>query len=126
MANPIVHVEIPAKNPKESSEFYAHVFGWKPNVAEEFNYYMFQAEGGPGGGFTQVSDDPNSPGGVVKPGDVLIYLGTDDIEASLAEIEAHGGKTLVPKMEIPNTGWFAIFADPAGNRIALYKDMSQG
>jgi predicted enzyme related to lactoylglutathione lyase len=56
-------------------------------------------------------------------GTVLVYIGTDDIEASLAEIEAHGGQLVAPKMEIPNMGWFAGFKDPAGNTRALYKDM---
>ena len=31
-----------------------------------------------------------------------------------------GASTLVPKTEIPGTGWFAIFTDPTGNRMALY------
>jgi len=38
---------------------------------------------------------------------------------------AAGGQVLVPKMEIPNTGWFAIFADPVGTRAALYTGMQQ-
>jgi len=45
----------------------------------------------------------------------------EDIDAKSQEIEAHGGKCLVPKSEIPNTGWFAIFTDPTGNTMALYK-----
>ena len=59
------------------------------------------------------------------PGDVLIYIGTDDIEASLAKIQALGGKVVAPKTEIPQTGWFAIFTDPTGNKIGLYTAMHQ-
>ena len=58
-----------------------------------------------------------------KIGEVLIYVFTDDIEAMLAKAEALGAKTLTPKTEIPQ-GWFAVFADPAGNRIALFADPS--
>lgn len=116
--HPIVHIEIPAADVKAASEFYAQVFGWQIDHSME-NYPMFAAEGGPGGGFTQLSDPGHSVG---RP---LLYLGTDDIEASLADVEAHGGKTLQPKMEIPHVGWFAIFADPAGNAIALYTDIKQ-
>jgi predicted enzyme related to lactoylglutathione lyase len=52
-------------------------------------------------------------------GDVLIYVFTDDIDTTLAKAEAQGAQTLTPKTEVPH-GWFAVFADPAGNRIALY------
>lgn len=116
--HPIVHVEIASKDFKASSKFYSEVFGWKPHVAEEFDYYMFESEGGPGGGFVKqqagLEDTP-----------VLIYIGTDDVEASLAEVEAHGGKVMVPKTEIPGTGWFAIFTDPSGTKVALYKALQQ-
>ena len=67
-----------------------------------------------GGGFNPV-------GGELNPaGTVIVYVGTDDITASLEKAEALGGKTLVPKTEIPGMGWFGIFADPTGNKIGLF------
>ena len=81
---------------------------------------MFQAEPGPGGGFVQVGDE-----GGYKAGEVLIYVSTDDIDATLARIESLGGKTIQPKTEIPGVGWFARFADPSGNTIALFKGTGQ-
>ncbi|MFI5272850.1 MAG: VOC family protein [Ktedonobacterales bacterium] len=68
--------------------------------------------------FVQVGEATDA-----KIGEVLIYIFTDDIDATLAKAEALGAKTLTPKTEIPH-GWFAAFADPAGNRIALYSDPS--
>ena len=116
--HPIVHVEIPAQDTAAASKFYAEAFGWNIQHEPTFNYYMFQANPGPGGGFVQIGGMGDN-----KQGEVLIYIGTDDIDASLAKVEAAGGKTLQPKSEIPNVGWFAYFADPAGNRIALYTTM---
>jgi predicted enzyme related to lactoylglutathione lyase len=113
--HPIVHVEIPASDTKAGGKFYADVFGWKVETDPTFDYTMFQGEGGPGGGFVGTSGP--------MPADVLIYIGTDDIEASLREVEAHGGKTVTPKTEIPNTGWFAVFTDPTGNRVGLFTSM---
>jgi len=84
------------------------------------NYITFDAEGGPGGGFNPTED------GDTNPGDILIYIQTENIEASLAEIEAAGGKTLTPKSEIPGIGWYALFADLTGNRVGLYMSMSAG
>jgi len=118
--HPIVHIEIPAHNTKAASQFYADVFGWKITTDPNFDYHMFSAEGGPGGGFVNIGE----MGGVTyKQGELMVYIGTDDIEASLAAVEKHGGKIVLPKTEIPQVGWFAFFTDPAGNRVALYKVM---
>jgi predicted enzyme related to lactoylglutathione lyase len=120
MANhPIVHVEIPVINAKDSAEFYAKIFDWKLEHDATFDYWQFRAEGGPGGGFIQVGGQADA-----KVNEPVLYIGTDDIEATLATIEANGGKTILPKTDIPGIGWFAYFADPAGNRMALYTDMN--
>jgi hypothetical protein len=81
---------------------------------------MFQPDPGPGGGFVKVGEQPP-----YKPGEVLIYVSTDDIDATLAKAESLGAKTLVPKTEIPQTGWFAFFSDPTGNRIGLFTGINQ-
>lgn len=116
----VVHIEIPANDPSSASKFYADAFDWKIQVDPGFDYHMFQAEPGPGGGFVKVGDNPP-----YKPGEVLIYISTDDIDATLAKIESLGGKTLQPKTEIPHTGWFAIFSDPTGNHLALFTALNQ-
>jgi predicted enzyme related to lactoylglutathione lyase len=114
MANhPIAHIEIPTTDPHTTGTFYSEVFGWQITVNQEHNYTIFQAEGGLRGGFA----GPAEP--TYKPNRLLVYLTTDDIDATLARIEAHGGKTIVPKTEIPHVGWWAVFADPAGNHIGL-------
>jgi hypothetical protein len=114
MANhSVVHIEIPASDPKALGAFYGEVFGFKIEVDEQMNYVQFSPEDGPGGGFPEVSDQ-------FKPGDVMVYFGTNDIEATLGKIEAGGGATVMPKTEIPGIGWFAIFSDPTGNQLALY------
>jgi predicted enzyme related to lactoylglutathione lyase len=81
------------------------------------NYTTFDAEG-VGGGFNPVQE--NNPAGTV-----LVYIQTDDIEATLAKVEAHGGKTVMPKYEIPTVGWMAIFRDPTGNNVALLKPVME-
>jgi len=112
--HPIVHIEIPASDLKEASKFYADVFGWQIDTSSMEDYPMFASEGGPGGGFVQLSDTAHSVG---RP---LLFIGTDDIDASLAAVEAHGGKTLMPRTAIPHVGWWAVFDDSVGNTLALY------
>lgn len=119
----IVHVEIPALDPAKAGTFYADLFGWNVQVDQSFDYHMFQVTPGPAGGFVKVGEQPGCP--TYKPGEVLIYISTDDIEATLAKAESLGGKTLVPKTEIPHVGWFAFFSDPTGNRIGLFTGLGQ-
>ena len=111
----IVHIEIPLNAVDKDTQFYADVFGWEIQPIPEMDYTMF-ASGNVGGGFMPVGEH-------YQPGDVLVYLGSEDIEADLKRIEAAGGKTVMPKTEIPNTGWFGVFTDPTGNRLALYTSM---
>lgn len=111
----IVHVELPSADLAQSGRFYAELFGWETQHLPELNYTMFSAEGGPGGGFPPID------GAMVNPNNVLIYVDTDDMEASLAKAEALGGSMVVPRTAIPgDNGWFAIFTDLSGNRVALY------
>ncbi len=99
--HPIVHIEIPAQKAEEAGKFYGDLFDWKIESDPMYNYVQFQAEGGPGGGLT------------------------DDIDATLAKVESLGGKTLLPKTEIPHVGWWGVFSDPTGNRIGLFTGMGQ-
>jgi predicted enzyme related to lactoylglutathione lyase len=109
----IVWIEIPSSDRKQSAEFYAKLFGWTiDNSLEDMDYTMYSPPAGPGGGFPELRDG-------FEPGDILISVSTDDIDASLALAESLGGKTIVPKSEIPGIGWYAIFEDPTGNNIGL-------
>lgn len=113
-AHRIVHVELSAQDPAAAGAFYAELFGWKLQPVPEDDYLLFEPPDAPGGGFVRTG----SMG--FQPGEVLIYVATDDIDATLQRAEALGGQTLVPQTEIPNIGWFGIFRDPAGNRIGLF------
>jgi uncharacterized protein len=122
MAHTIVHVEVPAKDPKAATEFYNALFDWKMEVDTNFDYHQFTPESGPGGAFVGLSDG-GEHGPPTRVNEPLIYVSTDDIPASLAKAESLGAKTIVPETEIPHTGWFAVFADPSGNHIGLYKSI---
>jgi predicted enzyme related to lactoylglutathione lyase len=52
---------------------------------------------------------------------VTFYIEVDDIERYLAKAESAGGKTVVPKVDIPGYGAFAWFSDPDGNVVGLWK-----
>ncbi len=114
----IVHIEIPAANGLKAGEFYKALFGWEIQHVPEFKYTMWDAGDGSAGGFIALE-------GGVKPGDVLIYVNSEDIEADLKKAESLGGQIISHKAEIPQTGWWGVFKDPTGNSIALYTSMHQ-
>ena len=110
----IVHIDISAKDLSEAGAFYGDLFGWKSHQPPGFeNYRVWEADSGPAGGFMPAD-------GNFTLGSVLIYVSTDDIDATLAKAASLGGKTVVPKTEIPNVGWFGVFTDPSGNHIGLF------
>jgi predicted enzyme related to lactoylglutathione lyase len=113
----VVHIEFSAENRETAAKFYSDLFGWKFEQIPEMNYATFDTgDNNVGGGLNPVTD--TNP-----PGTVMVYIGTDDIDASLAKAESLGAKILTPKTEIPNTGWFGFFSDPTGNMIGLYTDL---
>ena len=112
--HPVVHIEISAKDRVAASKFYTDLFGWKVEQMPEVNYATFETGEGPGGGFSPIGE--NNPAG-----SVLVYFDTDDIPTSLDKAVKLGGKVVIPQTEIPGMGWYAIFKDPTGNPIGLYK-----
>jgi predicted enzyme related to lactoylglutathione lyase len=79
-------------------------------------YIRFQPVNGQTGGFVEPGGELNH-----RVGEPLVYVGSDDIDGDLKKAEQLGGTILVPKTEIPRTGWFGIFQDPAGNRLGLFQ-----
>jgi predicted enzyme related to lactoylglutathione lyase len=111
MPHPVVHFEIGCKDKAATSAFYNNVFGWT-------------IDPGPMGAI-----DTGSPLGIQGHVAALghpphqfthFYIETEDVAASLAKVEAAGGKTVVPPVEIPH-GTFAWFTDVEGNTVGLWK-----
>ncbi len=119
--HPVAHMEIPAQDTAAAAKFYNSVFGWESHVdtSSGMDYTMFQAPPGPGGAFVGLSEH-------VQPGVVIVYMGTDDIDATMSKIEAAGGSIVMPKMEVPNNGWIAWFKDPTGNTFGLFQGPGGG
>jgi uncharacterized protein len=113
----IVHIEIPADDAAKAGKFYQDLFGWKIETDLKMNYTMWEPLDGPGGGFSPLNES-------VKPGDVLVYVDSDDIESDLKKIKKLGGAVITEKTEILGIGWFALFKDPTGNTLSLYTSMN--
>lgn len=120
MKNLIAFFEIPAADFRQSVNFYQTVLGVELAVAEcgEDKMACFVEHG------QTVGAVSYSPGFKPSEQGVLIYFGCEDIDRSIRQVEEQGGRIVIPKTNIQADakGCFAVFTDPAGNRIGLYAD----
>jgi len=114
MGKPVMHFEIGCRDTVRTRDFYKQLFGW------QFQDYgpaamMIDTQGGGGinGHLTSLGHAPYNY--------VTVYVQVEDLQAALESVQALGGKTLVPPVEVPGQGSFAWFADPDGNTIGLRK-----
>lgn len=119
MANRISWFEIVGSDAARLHKFYSELFGWRIDANNEMQYGLVSAgEAGIGGGI-----GPNPEGG---PGYVTVYVGVDDINASIAKAEQLGGKTIMPPTELPDFNMtFALFADPEGHIVGMTQNPRQ-
>ena len=114
MAGRVVHFEIPIDDADRATTFYERALGWKPERWGPIEYWTVDPGEGEGiGGALATRDDPSST--------VVIYIDVDDIEATLKEVEAAGGRRLTEPRPIPTVGWNALFQDSEGNAVGLFQ-----
>ncbi len=120
MANPVTHFEIIGADAQKLQSFYRDIFGWKINADNPMNYGMVDTAT-PGKGIGGGIAAPQGGG----PAYVTVYVEVADIDKTLAQVTAKGGKVLMPKMTVPPNGpVIAQFGDPAGLRIGLVQSGS--
>jgi predicted enzyme related to lactoylglutathione lyase len=111
--------EIPAYDIARATRFYNAIYNMEMEVAHngEFDMAYFPAEKGIGGALIQ------GPGCYPNDTGVLIYLNAgDDMDSILGRIDLAGGRIIMPKTLISDTsGYFALFIDSEGNRLALHE-----
>ncbi len=92
----------------------AVVPGWTmtPGTAETGHYgFIANADGGMTGGMITLTDEMLKHG--AKP-TWIGYLGVDDVDAILPQVEAKGGKVLMQPHDVPMAGRMAMVADCCG------------
>jgi len=113
MPNPVMHFEIGCKDTAQAAEFYGSLFGWGAAPMGPAMMINTGSAEGIQGHFTALGHEPFRY--------TIFYVNVDDIDAYLAKSESLGGKTMVPKVDIPGYGSFAWLNDPEGNTIGLWK-----
>ena len=116
MAHPVMHFEMIAKDMKKLKEFYAKLFGWRAEEFEGMDYAMVRLDDKKG-----ISGGIGGEGSGLPPG-LGVYVQVDDVDKFLAQARKLGAtKPLMEPYDIPQVGRFAVFTDPEGNRIGLWR-----
>jgi len=110
--------ELMTPDPDAAAKFYGAVIGWKfspPNAAPGGKDYrtLQLTDGGSAGGVLKLSDDMRKHGALPI---WLGYLHVANVDAAVKAIEADGGKTLMPRTDLP-VGSMAMVPDPMGTPL---------
>ncbi|MFE3189973.1 VOC family protein [Nocardia sp. NPDC059240] len=114
-------VELHVSDPAAAAAFYRTVFDWRTTQMDM-----------PGMPYTVLATGDSAPddtgfGGIAplqgenEPPHWLAYFGSEDVDAQVASATSVGGSVVVPPMDIPTVGRFAVLGDPAGAVFALLK-----
>jgi hypothetical protein len=110
--------EIPAVDFHQAVQFYNQIFGidMVQNITDVNAMAFFPVTSGIGGAIIA------GPGSVPSDTGPLIYLnGGKDLSTVLNKVEEAGGRIVMPKTSIgEDAGYFAIFIDCQGNKLALH------
>lgn len=115
--------EIPVYDIRRAARFYGTLYNMEMEVSVngEFAMAYFPADKGIGGALIY------GPGCVPSDTGTLVYLNAgNDLDGVLSRVEFSGGRVIMPKTLISEeAGWFALFIDSEGNRVALHEGMSR-
>jgi len=120
LKNYVSWFEIPVINFQQAVDFYNTIYGMEMEVTanQEYTMAFFPANKGIGGALVC------GPGSVPSEKGPLLYLnGGNDLDTVLEKVGPAGGRVIMPKTLISDeSGYFAIFLDSEGNKLALHSN----
>lgn len=118
MPNNVAHFAIHADDCQRAKRFYESVFGWSFEPWGPPDFWLIQTSPGALRGALQKRQEPVEGTGMIG---FECTIGVDDVEATLAAIETHGGKVTLQPMVIESVGTLLMFEDTEGNRVGAMR-----
>lgn len=107
--------ELYTKDPTKATAFYTGLFGWSTFVnGPPMNYVEWKLGEKSIGGMMQITPEM----GPIPP-NWLTYFAVDNTDAAAAAAGKSGGSVMMPAMDIPDVGRFAVLADGQGAVFAI-------
>jgi predicted enzyme related to lactoylglutathione lyase len=112
-SNSVVHLELHTGNLAGAVDFYATLFGWRPERihAGESSYLALAMGDRVGGGVVECDADQPL---------WLPYVQVPDVGASTDRAQGLGGEVLLGPREGPE-GWRSVIAAPDGGEVAFWQ-----
>lgn len=115
-------IDLATPDPAASKQFYGALFGWEfddqPTDQDGVDYTMAQHRGRSAAGMMQLS--PQMAAGGMPPV-WSTYIAVDDLDATVAMVDAAGGAVMQPPMDVMEAGRMAVIADPSGAVVCLWE-----
>jgi predicted enzyme related to lactoylglutathione lyase len=112
----ICYLVMPARDVRESAEFYSKVFRWQTRTRGDGSTAFDDGVGQVSGTWIAGLPADEAPR-------IMIHIMVDDAVATLEAIRAHGG-TIVQPIGADHPEITAHFRDPAGNVLGIYQHRS--
>jgi len=107
--------ELMSRDPLAARRFYGAVVGWQIDEAvpagSTMDYRMIGTGEALVGGVFTLTDEMCRQGAAPC---WMMYIGVDDVDATVAAISAAGGHVLLPAFDIDHVGRIAMVSDPQG------------
>lgn len=110
----INYVELPARDIAATKRFFSEVFGW--TFTDYGPDYIAIDNAGIDGGFYRSENQARTANG-----SVLLVLYSDELETTLAKVQAAGAAIVKPVFDFPGGRRFH-FTDPNGNEYAVWSE----
>ena len=95
------------------------IFGPEGEQLQRFYAGLFEWTLAPNGDVMTAVSSP-LPANIGKgEAETIVYVGVDDITATLAKVKERGGTIRFPRFEVPGRVVLAVFKDPSGNSVGL-------
>lgn len=115
----VAWVDLTVEHAAAVRDFYSAVVGWTASEVDMggyADYNMIGADGTPAAGICHARGVNAS-----IPPTWLVYVTVDDLDASLAACDRHGGSVVDGPRSVGTHGRFAVVRDPAGAVAALFE-----
>ena len=114
MSNSICHWELMVNDVAKAKAFYAKIFDWKFEGTSSAEYVMINTGVRPFGGM--MAKPKAAPMTSLN-----VYFSVPSVDATLRKIVEAGATVIVPKTQVPEAGWFAMFLDPDGIPVGIFE-----
>jgi predicted enzyme related to lactoylglutathione lyase len=117
-------VELSTSDEAGALAFYSGLFGWQddpqplPPEAGGGAYHIARLDGDNIAGLGKQQPEEAQQG---IPPHWSVYLAVDDLDATVAKVEAAQGRVLVPAMDVMDAGRMTIITDPTGAPVGLWQ-----